>query len=522
MSQFDVSIPVQHRIGALPQEAENASDAWYRRRQTENLVAGFDIPTKALAKRTSNLEKNMPKKTEAREENDSCCSAESTFNNCRRRQCLLIIFATAILSLAIICTGIAFARLHEHGVSRAHTTHMKSSRTISWIDLKHKKSHPFSFKKHSKDAPLCDMKQDQDIDFTLAIQLSYSRIWIMQHQCKRWGNNHMSLAVAFRKEIEKKLTTRRLREMGCNMDKMKVSFLHHDPSNYPVNRLRNLALSKVNTSHSITMDSDFLVSSNLHDALLVHRAVLASDDKTALVIPAFEVRKHNTCKSKKQIYSKRCKMLHVSMVPDTKAKLLQKYYPVGNVTQRRKKQTVQVFKARRWFWGHSTTCSSSWRDQSDSELYPIKCLMSSYYEPYVAVRHCRETPPYQESFTGFGENKLTWIQQLMRSGVTLFRIGDGFCVHVPHKKSRASKNEKLSRKNLKVVKKSFERWMNASVPDRTRTGMCRKNGRRNRSSPPLSEPFAVIGCDEGGGAQRSNDMKTFGKTETGTIYPKIA
>jgi hypothetical protein len=460
----------------------------------------------------------MSKKTESTEQNDSCCSAVSPFNHCRRRQCLLIIFAVTILTLAIICTGIAFARLHDHGVSRAHTTHMKSSRTISSIDLKNKKSHPFSFKKHSKEAPLCDMKQEQDIGFTLAIQLSYSRIWIMQHQCKRWGNNHMSLAVAFRKEIEKKLTTRRLREMGCNMNKTKVSFLHHDPSIYPVNRLRNLALSKVSTSHSITMDSDFLVSSNLHDALLVHRAVLASDYKTALVIPAFEVRKHNTCKSRKQIDSKRCKMLHVSMVPDTKAKLLQKYYPVGNVTQRHKKQTVQVFKARRWFWGHSTTCSSSWHDQSDSELYPIKCLMSSYYEPYVAVRHCRETPPYQEAFTGFGENKLTWIQQTIRAGFTLFRIGDGFCVHVPHKKSRASKNDKLKKKNLFVVKNSFERWMKANVPDKVRTPMCSEKNIRIVGTHPVGEELQRFGCEEGGGAQRSYENKA----ATSTIYPEIA
>jgi hypothetical protein len=331
-------------------------------------------------------------------------------------------------------------------------------------------------------APLCDVKQEEDIEFTLAIQLSYSRLWIMEHHCKRWGNNHISLAVAVKEESEKEDTGHRLFEMGCNQ-KITVSFVDVSSlKDYPVNRLRNLALSHVKTTHSITMDGDLLVSPNLHEALLAHRAVLASDNKAALVIPAFEVR--NVCEPKSNTDSTLCRKLHVSMVPNTKKQLLQSYAPPVKYKTWASNANYMQFLDITWKYAHSTTCPSSWPNQSASELFPLTCVMSDWYEPYLAIRYCRDTPPFQEAFAGFGENKVTWMNQVRRTGFRLFRIGDGFTMHVPHLKSPAWFNRKKKKMNARI-KQAFHRWMKANVKNEHRMPLCEKKN-----------------CKHGGGAQR--------------------
>jgi hypothetical protein len=270
--------------------------------------------------------------------------------------------------------------------------------------------------------------------------------------------------------------------MGCNQ-KITVSFVDVSSlKDYPVNRLRNLALSHVKTTHSITMDGDLLVSPNLHEALLAHRAVLASDIKAALVIPAFEVR--NVCEPKSNTDSTLCRKLHVSMVPNTKKQLLQSYAPpVKNNTWASKVNYMQFLDIA-WEHAHSTTCPSSWPNQSASELFPVTCVTSDWYEPYLAIRYCRDTPPFQEAFAGFGENKVTWMKQVRRTGFRLFRIGDGFTIHVPHLKSPAFFNHKKHKMNV-TIKQAFHRWMKANVKDEHRMPLCEKKK-----------------CEDGGGAQR--------------------
>ena len=340
----------------------------------------------------------------------------------------------------------------------------------------------YSFQKFMQTAPLCDVKQEEDIEFTLAIQLSYSRLWIMEHHCKRWGNNHISLAVAVKEESEKEETGHRLFDMGCNQ-KITVSFVDVSSlKDYPVNRLRNLALSHVKTTHSITMDGDLLVSPNLHEALLAHRAVLASDNKAALVIPAFEVR--NVCEPKSNTDSTWCRKLHVSMVPNTKKQLLQSYAPPVKYKTWESNANYMQFLDITWKYAHSTTCPSSWPNQSASELFPVTCVTSDWYDPYLAIRYCRDTPPFQEAFAGFGENKVTWMKQVRRAGFRLFRIGDGFTIHVPHLKSPAWFNRKKKKMNARI-KQSFQWWMKANVKSEHRMPLCEKKT-----------------CEDGGGAQR--------------------
>jgi hypothetical protein len=323
------------------------------------------------------------------------------------------------------------------------------------------------FQAKNEMAPLCTMLRKQDVDFTLVIQISFSRLWIFEHQCRRWGDHPMSIAVWMENvtavdsghfsqrhlgaDAHAGLVENNLEIMGCNLDMIVVSVMTSLSAHegYPVNRLRNLALSKVITSHSITMDADFLVSADLYQNLVEHRAILATDNKIALVIPAFEFKPSNiTCKPSD---SAKCRNFHVKLVP------LSKNDSMTAVI-------FQPFQVDKYAAGHSSTRSDSWFDQKSNTLVPIECVMSWGYEPYVVVRYCRDTPPFQEAFVDYGENKIQWIQHILHLGYKLFRVGGGFCVHVPHEYApgflRFMKDSSQSRN----IANAFGKWLKKKIP----------------------------------------------------------
>jgi hypothetical protein len=334
-------------------------------------------------------------------------------------------------------------------------------------------------------APSCTMLRMQDVDFTLVIQISFSRLWIFEHQCRRWGDHPMSIAVLMDNvtavdsghfsqrhadlDAYTRLVKGNLEIMGCNLDMIVVSVMASLSAHegYPVNRLRNLALSKVSTSHSITMDADFLVSADLYQNLELHRAFLAKDNKVALVIPAFELKPSKiTCKP---IDSAKCRNFHVKLVPLSKNDSM---------------AVIQPFQLDKFRAGHSSTRSETWFGQKSNTLVPIECVMSEGYEPYLVVRYCRDTPPFQEAFAEYGDNKIQWIQHILHLGYKLFRVGADFCVHVPHDYGSWETKWRGDRRNSDNIAKAFRKWLREKIPRGLKgIQMCRKKakGRRKKA-----------------------------------------
>jgi hypothetical protein len=74
----------------------------------------------------------------------------------------------------------------------------------------------------------------------------------------------------------------------------------------------------------------------------------------------------------------------------------------------------------------------------------------------------RDTPPFQEALTGYGQKIISWIKHLSVLGFKMFRIGDGFCVHVPRGASTAKTwwgSERKRRRKMRDSSAAFERWM---------------------------------------------------------------
>ena len=107
-------------------------------------------------------------------------------------------------------------------------------------------------------------------------------------------------------------------------------------------------------------------------------------------------------------------------------------------------------------------------------------------------------PPFQEIFTGYGQNKATWILQLRRAGYAFYQVGRVFVIHFPHEESKAKEVWKQHPKelkafwvnpveqnvttNLQAFKRGqmdkalleFRRWMTDTMGEETqeRTGRC--------------------------------------------------
>ena len=334
----------------------------------------------------------------------------------------------------------------------------------------------YHFQRYSETAPSCRSLTEDEIDFTLVTQLSLNRLWMLEHHCSRWGAQHaISMAVFVGEEIiSVDEISDQLQALGCSPEHVTVQTVSgYSEEEYPVNVLRNRALSVVQTTHIVYVDVDFWESIDLYDTLQLHKAVLAADPRQALVMPAFQLARQ--CKEWRD-----CRENNIPLMPLVKDELLD----------------LMVQHVADWFdptnpGGHGSTRYADWLHQSETELLPITCVNSNRYEPYLVFRHCRDLPPFQEAFTGYGKNKMTWVMQLRRAGYRLRQLGGSFLVHYPHLDSPARMHWNGGKHGAPVRKPhdesalanfkrgqidhafvEFRAWLDRTVPDDTAVPKC--------------------------------------------------
>jgi hypothetical protein len=66
----------------------------------------------------------------------------------------------------------------------------------------------------------------------------------------------------------------------------------------------------------------------------------------------------------------------------------------------------------------------------------VKCFKSGRYEPYVVIS-AAASPRYDERFTGYGKNKIQFIQHIRFAGFRFFILPREFLIHFPHPRSLA-------------------------------------------------------------------------------------
>lgn len=183
-------------------------------------------------------------------------------------------------------------------------------------------------------------------------------------------------------------------------------------SHYPHNYLRNIAMDNAPTDLVFLTDIDFIPSIGSHDYLKGHfeKSSLLQGDLDLLVLPAFE-----------RILAPGESELTVTVdnLPPTKKDLLQMM----------EEEPGQYTQFHHFFdEGHGPTNYSHWYNAT--EPYEIKYALN--YEPYYVVRKSSELPPLWEHFSGFGRNKVTWVEEMALAGYNFNVAPEPFLIHINH------------------------------------------------------------------------------------------
>jgi hypothetical protein len=381
------------------------------------------------------------------------------------------------------------AQAHNHRrqqATRTDSDNVNSDSISSSIPQSKTKIDSSKFQLVSNQAPSCNAlssSSSDEIDITLVTQLSHDRLWMMKHHCERYGPNIISIAVYTNNTLDEVITE--LVDMGCRVQAnddgsgngngngsgngngngndngngngngngnerrdddenmeidddqteatpvgstaiVSVVVLNAERhgtawNDYPVNELRNLALRAVRTTHIIYIDIDFWTSNNLYDTIVQPqiKQQLYNDPKLVLVIPAFQLRRTTNCTDE----TKDCRNEHVPLMP----------HKLKGLSEGIKSKRITIFDPTNR-GGHGSTDYTKWFQQPSGSLYPIDCLKSHRYEPFVVIRYCNDiTPPFQSIFSGYGKNKMTWMMQVVRSGFIFSQLGGVYVIHYPHK-----------------------------------------------------------------------------------------
>ena len=298
-----------------------------------------------------------------------------------------------------------------------------------------------------------------EIVTTLVVQTSLNRSWVLEETCKRWTDPIVAVIALTEAEshIMELPSLLKFAKACPNLRALtyKMKPAEENPAMYPVNRLRNIGLDHVKSSHLLVVDVDFVPSDGLANQIreaivlrnkLREKAPNFTDaaDHEAIVVPAFQRNSGKPCLTESDCSENLRR--DGTFIPRDFEKLRD---CVRN-------RDCTVFQYEDNWEGHHSTRSEQWlaREWYEHEVTPgtdmqdlkrIHCFDSLRYEPYVVIRWCPaneaspivSAPFYDDRFHGYGKNKIQYIQHLRFAGYRFAVLPKGFIVHNPHPPSKA-------------------------------------------------------------------------------------
>lgn len=327
---------------------------------------------------------------------------------------------------------------------------------------------------------------------TLVTQCTLNRVDLLLETCNRWkGPIILSLFLANAEEESAWSNRQSNWEEMCPQITIlthRATAGEHEAGSYPVNKLRNIGLDAVRTSHVFVMDADFVPSADLHGTIgevlsarhqMEHiesgGAGTSIGQRDAIIVPAFERKPPEPCSSIED-----CR----KYIKEDSTFIPQSIEDLRNCSRGSKKDCI-VFQSDNNWEGHHTTHSDQWlkgdwyddgdyreaepdsntagdggmekkkgrREKMDlsRKIKTVKCFDSLRYEPWVVLRWCpsaakanaqgskdnnRPVAPYfDERFHGYGKNKIEMISHLRFLGYTFSILPMSFIIHQPHPES---------------------------------------------------------------------------------------
>jgi glycosyltransferase-like protein LARGE len=183
---------------------------------------------------------------------------------------------------------------------------------------------------------------------------------------------------------------------------------------YPYNFLRNVALNNAVTDYVMVLDADLIPPPNAHDTILQKFKTfpeLMSDEKALLILPSFE---------RLLLSDETSTSLTADHLPSTKVELLKQMEDNPGM--------LEVFLKTEWERCHRPTNFPLWF--KSSQIYLVK--YEFHFEPYYVIRKTPSLPPFWEHFTGFGFDKLSWVEEIAAAGYHFYVSPEEFLIHIQH------------------------------------------------------------------------------------------
>jgi Glycosyl-transferase for dystroglycan len=190
---------------------------------------------------------------------------------------------------------------------------------------------------------------------------------------------------------------------------------------YPTNVLRNVAMSNAVTDFVLLLDVDFIPAPGSHDLLMMRFKTtpeLMNDELVLLVLPAFE--RNQTGKDSEVSFT-------AGDLPASKGALVEQ--------MKQNPFLFDQFHNKKCEACHGPTNYSVW--YVAKEPYPVTHDMK--YEPYFVVRVSPALPPFWEHFTGYGRDKVSWVEEMALGGFHFLVSPDTFVIHINHDYSKQQK-----------------------------------------------------------------------------------
>lgn len=236
-------------------------------------------------------------------------------------------------------------------------------------------------------------------DVTIITQVSADRLSRIQDMVNSW-NAPISVAVYIKQEKEIQLIDQFCESSESIRSFVDFHILYSNKTRYPVNNLRNLALTHSRTSLVLILDADFVTSSFMHDYLSSFGTELKTKQKLAYVIPAFSSD------------------LPSESLPKTKEELKLAI----------DKKTVKLVNEGPCPKCHGPTDYPRWLVASEPYDIEYKWI----YEPYLLLNKDILTELYDERLKGYGFDKNTHTYTLAVAGYKFAVLPSPFVIHLNH------------------------------------------------------------------------------------------
>lgn len=288
-----------------------------------------------------------------------------------------------------------------------------------------------------------ELNEIDEYDVTLVVHLSIDRLRVLDDLALHWPGP-ISAAI-YLSESETNLLLSSI-ENGDNLARRNNIGYHlafrDQGFNYPINKLRNVALNNAKTPYVFLSDVDFLPSLNLYTYLKKVIGELAEGyikenalKRRALIVPAFE-------------------NLQYKFEFPTSKSMLETQLNLGSVS---------MFRDQIWPRGHAPTDYAKWRVSTR----PYQVDWRPEYEPFIVTGRV-DVARFDERFVGFGWNKVEHIMELAAMDYQFLVLPEAFVIHQFHSASYdilKHRESRMYRACIRQLKKSFLAELNMKYPE---------------------------------------------------------